>query len=119
MYGPFRRAERLPQPIWTHRFEMLPPSNPVTGNVGAIRPYARATWEIDSKDQDRSIGASSVTLGGNYSIPVAKPDNSYALFSLGASTEIGKVTGFIAGSATASRADANYWAVTVGLRLPL
>ncbi len=91
----------------------------VTGNVGAIRPYARATWEIDSKDQDRSIGASSVTLGGNYSIPVAKPDNSYALFSLGASTEIGKVTGFIAGSATASRADANYWAVTVGLRLPL
>ncbi|MET0682116.1 MAG: autotransporter domain-containing protein [Casimicrobiaceae bacterium] len=91
----------------------------VTGNVGAIRPYARATWEIDSKDQDRSIGASSVTLGGNYSIPVAKPDNSYALFSLGASTEIGSVTGFIAGSATASRADANYWAVTVGLRLPL
>jgi outer membrane lipase/esterase len=69
------------------------------GNIGAIRPYARATWEIDSKDQDRSVGASSVTLGGNYSIPVAKPDNSYALFSVGASTEFGSVTGFVAGSA--------------------
>ena len=95
------------------------PSGQVAGNVGAIRPYARATWEIDSKDQDRSIGASSVSLGGNYSIPVAKPDNSYALFSLGASTELGSVTGFIAGSATASRTDGNYWAITVGLRMPL
>jgi len=91
----------------------------VAGNIGAIRPYGRATWEIDSKDQDRSIGASSVSLGGNYSVPVAKPDNSYALFSLGASTEFGGVTGFIAGSATASRSDGNYWAITVGLRMPL
>ena len=91
----------------------------VAGNIGAIRPYARATWEIDSKDQDRSIGASSVSLGGHYSLPVAKPDNSYALFSLGASTDFGSVTGFIAGSATASRADGNYWAITVGLRVPL
>jgi outer membrane lipase/esterase len=91
----------------------------VTGNLGAIRPYARATWEIDSKDQDRSVCASSVTLGGGYCLPVAKPDNSYALFSLGASTEFGGVTGFIAGSATAGRTDGNYWAVTVGLRAPL
>ena len=44
----------------------------VAGNIGAIRPYARATWEIDSKDPERSIGASSVTLGGNYSVPVAQ-----------------------------------------------
>ena len=91
----------------------------LTGNIGAIRPYARATWEIDSKDQKRSVGASSVTLGGNYSVPIAKPDNSYALFSLGASTELGAVTGFIAGSATAGRTDGNYWAITVGLRAPL
>ena len=91
----------------------------VAGNIGSIRPYARATWEIDSKDQDRSVGASSVTLGGNYSVPIAKPDNSYALFSLGASTEVGAVTGFIAGSATAGRTDSNYWAITVGLRAPL
>ena len=91
----------------------------VAGNIGAVRPYARATWEVDSKDQERSVGASSVTLGGNYSVPVAKQDNSYALFSLGASTELGSVTGFIAGSASAGRTDGNYWAITVGLRAPL
>ncbi len=91
----------------------------VSGNLGGIRPYARATWEIDSKDQERSVCASSVTLGGHYCIPVQKPDNSYALFTLGASTELGGITGFIAGSATAGRTDGNYWAVTVGLRAPL
>jgi uncharacterized protein YhjY with autotransporter beta-barrel domain len=91
----------------------------VTGTIGAVRPYARATWEYDSKDQNRCVGASSVTLGGYYCVPVAKPDNSYALFSVGASTELGGVTGFIAGSATTGRTDGNYWAITVGLRAPL
>jgi outer membrane lipase/esterase len=91
----------------------------VTGNFGAIRPYARATWEYDSKDQDRSVCASSVTLGGHYCLPTSKPDNSYALFNLGASTDFGGITGFIAGSATAGRTDGNYWAITIGLRAPL
>jgi outer membrane lipase/esterase len=89
------------------------------GNLGSIRPYARATWEYDSKDQSRCVGASSVTLGGNYCVPVAKPDNSYALFILGASTEIGGVTGYITGTGTAGRTDGNYWSITVGLRSPL
>ena len=75
----------------------------VAGSFGAIRPYARVTWEYDSRDQERSVGASSVTLGGNYSVPVAKPDNSYALFNVGASTDFGGVTGFLAGSGTAGR----------------
>jgi len=91
----------------------------VAGNIGGFRPYARATWEIDSKDPDKTISASSASLGGTYSVPTFKPDNSYALFSLGGSTEIGGVTGFIAGSATAGRGDGNYWAVTVGLRMGL
>ena len=91
----------------------------VAGNVGSIRPFARVTWEYDARDQQRSVGASSVTLGGNYSVPVAKPDNSYALFNVGASTEFGGVTGFLTGSGTAGRGDGNYWAVTVGLRMPL
>jgi outer membrane lipase/esterase len=91
----------------------------VAGSFGAIRPYARATWEYDSRDQLRFVSASSVTLGGNYSVPVAKPDNSYALFNVGASTEFGGVTGFLSGSGTAGRGDGNYWAVTVGLRMPL
>jgi uncharacterized protein YhjY with autotransporter beta-barrel domain len=91
----------------------------VTGKIGAIRPYARAAWEIDSKDQDRNVCASSVTLGGYYCVPIQKPDNNWAIFNLGASTELGAVTGFIAGEATAGRTNGNYWAITVGLRAPL
>ena len=51
--------------------------------------------------------------------PLAGKNDAYALFNLGASTEFGSVTGFIAGSATAGRTDGNYWAVTVGVRMPL
>ncbi len=91
----------------------------VAGSFGSIRPYARATWEYDSKNPDRSISAASVTLAGNYSIPVRGPDTSYALFSVGASTEFGGVTGYVTGAGTAGRGDGNYWAVTVGLRMPL
>jgi outer membrane lipase/esterase len=91
----------------------------VAGRVGNVRPFARVTWEYDSMDDDRSVSASSVTLGGNYSIPAGKPDNSYALFNVGASTDFGGVTGFITGSGTAARDDGNYWAVTVGIRMPL
>jgi uncharacterized protein YhjY with autotransporter beta-barrel domain len=66
-----------------------------------------------------SVSASSVTLGGHYSIPVAKPDNNYAMFNLGTSADFGRITGFVYGTATAARSDSNYWAITVGIRAPL
>jgi outer membrane lipase/esterase len=91
----------------------------VTGVFSGVRPWARATWEYDSLDKDRNVTASSNTLGGWYSIPGAKPDNSYALFNVGASADFGGVTGYVSGSGTAARGDGNYWAVTVGLRMPL
>jgi outer membrane lipase/esterase len=91
----------------------------VTGTWGGVRPWARATWEYDSLDKDRNVTASSNTLGGWYTIPAAKPDNSYALFNVGAATDFGGVTGYISGSGTAARGDGNYWAITVGLRMPL
>ncbi|HVN36414.1 MAG TPA: autotransporter domain-containing protein [Casimicrobiaceae bacterium] len=90
-----------------------------TGNIGSIRPFARASWEYESLNGDRSVSASSVTLGGWYSIPAAKPDNNYALFNLGASADFGGVTGFVYGSATAGKGDGNYYAITVGVRVPL
>jgi hypothetical protein len=65
------------------------------------------------------VTASSNTLGGNYTIPAFKPDNSYALFNVGAAADLGGVTGYISGSGTAARSDGNYWAITVGLRLPI
>ena len=91
----------------------------VAGNIGNVRPFARATWEYDSMDKDRSVSASSGSLGGWYSIPVAKPDNNYALFNIGASADFGGVTGYITGSGTAARGDGNYYAITVGVRAPL
>ena len=69
--------------------------------------------------RDRSVTASSVTLGGLYTIPVARPDNNYALLNVGASADFGGVTGYITGSGTAARSDGNYYAITVGIRVPL
>lgn len=90
-----------------------------TGTWSGIRPWARATWEYDSLDKDRSVTAASNSLAGSYSIPAQKPDNNYALFNVGAAADFGGVTGYISGSGTAARGDGNYWAVTVGLRMPL
>jgi outer membrane lipase/esterase len=91
----------------------------VAGQIGTVRPFARVTWEYDSLNNDRSVTASSVTLPGSYSIPAPKPDNNYALFNFGASTDFGGVTGYITGSTTAGKSDGNYWAITVGVRVPM
>ncbi len=91
----------------------------VAGKFGGVRPFARVTWEYDSLDNDRTVTAASNTLGGWYTVPAPKPDNSYALFNVGAAADFGGVTGYISGSGTAARGDGNYWAVTVGLRMPL
>ena len=91
----------------------------IAGKLGGVRPWARATWEYDSLDNDRTVTASSNTLGGWYTVPAPKPDNSYALFNVGAAADFGGVTGYISGSGTAARGDGNYWAITVGLRMPL
>jgi outer membrane lipase/esterase len=91
----------------------------VAGKFGNLRPFARATFEYDSKDKDRVVTASSNSLNGYYTVPVAKPDNSYALFNVGTSVDWTGVTGYIVGSGTAARGDGNYWAITVGLRMPL
>ncbi|HET7097990.1 MAG TPA: autotransporter domain-containing protein [Casimicrobiaceae bacterium] len=105
-------AQKPDQLLWSLGWQ-------VTGNMGGIRPFARASWEYESLNNDRSVSASSVTLGGSYSIPVQKPDNNYALFNLGASADFGGITGFVYGSATAAKGDGNYYAITVGIRAPL
>lgn len=90
-----------------------------SGQLGAVRPFARASWEFEGRADDRSVIASVYGMGGNFSIPAHKPDNNWGLFSLGAATEFGRVTGFITGSATAGKGDGDFWGVTVGLRVPL
>jgi hypothetical protein len=79
-------------------------------------------WQTHAEGLNGSLpasGASSNTLGGWYTVPGPKPDNSYALFNVGAAADFGGVTGYVSGSGTAARGDGNYWAVTVGLRMPL
>ena len=90
------------------------------GAIGAVRPFARVTWEYDSQADTRNVSANLYGTGsGMFSVPSYQPDNNYALFNLGAATEFGKVTGYLTGSASAGKSDGNYWAVTVGIRVPL
>ena len=91
----------------------------VAGQLGAIRPFARATWEYEAKSDLRDVTASLTGMNGTLSVPAFKPDSNWANFNLGASTEFGKVTGYIQGSATAGKSDGDNYGITVGVRVPL
>ena len=84
-----------------------------------MRPFARLTWELESKDSARYVSASSVTLGGHYSVQTLKPDSSYVEYLLGVSADFGRVTGYLTGSGTSGRSDGDGYGVTVGVRVPL
>jgi len=91
----------------------------LSGNLAGIRPFGRVTWEYDSKADARSVEATPVLLGGTYSVGAYVPDDNYWLFNLGASTDFARGTVFLTGSGTASKDDGNYWAVTLGVRIPI
>ena len=91
----------------------------VTGNWSGWRPFARATWEYDFKNDERQVSATPVGMNGTYYVPVAKPDENYALFDLGVSKDFGGVTGYVAGNASAGKSNGDFWAVTVGFRMPI
>ena len=59
------------------------------------------------------------TLGGTYTVGAYRPDDNFLLFNLGASMDFGGATGFISGAATASKGDGDYYAVTLGVRIPI
>jgi outer membrane lipase/esterase len=95
------------------------------GTWGAVRPFGRATWEYEFKDDARSVTASPAA-GGSYSIGVGAPDDNWFLFNFGASMDFGqpsasygRLSGYLMGTATAGKDDGDSWAVTVGLRLPM
>jgi outer membrane lipase/esterase len=91
----------------------------VAGRIGNVRPFARVGFAFESRDDARFVSASSVTLGGDYSVPTLEPDGNYVQYLLGASADFGRVTGYVAGSATSGRSEGNDYGVTVGLRVPL
>jgi outer membrane lipase/esterase len=91
----------------------------VTGQLGAVRPYARVTWEHESKDDDRTVSATPVGLSTTYAMPVIKPDNSYANFVLGLASDFGRVTGYVSAQGTSGRNDGNGYGITLGVLVPL
>ena len=68
---------------------------------------------------ERSVQASSLSLGGTYTVPVFTPDDNWIQYQVGAAMDFGGVTGFISGSGTGSKSDGDGYGVTVGLRVPL
>ena len=92
-----------------------------SGTFGSLRPFARVTWEKEYDHGERTVRAGLVSTGGiGFGLPALRPDDSYALFGLGASTDLGqRLVGFASINATAAKNDGNYQAVTVGVRLPL
>lgn len=89
------------------------------GNISGFRPFARATWEYNFKDDIRQVTARPVGAGTSYTVPGFQQDSNWWLFDLGVSRDFGKVTGFLSGNATAGKGDGDFWAVTVGIRMPL
>jgi outer membrane lipase/esterase len=90
-----------------------------SGQLGAIRPFGRVSWEYEGQADNRLVTAGVSGMGGSFSMPAYKPDNNWALFNLGAATDFGKVTGYLTATATAGKSDGDYWAVTLGVKVPL
>jgi len=93
----------------------------VNGVIGAVRPFARVTWEKDYNNDDRTVRAGLVSTGGvGFGLPAFRADSDYVLFDIGASAALGSnVTGFISVNATGGKSDGNFQAVTLGVRVPI
>ena len=91
----------------------------LAGNIQGFRPFARVTWEYNFDADTRSVTAKSNTLAGTYTVPGFTQDDNWWLFDVGVAKDFGRVTGFLSGNVSASKGDGNYWAVTVGIRVPL
>jgi outer membrane lipase/esterase len=91
----------------------------VTGQLGMVRPFARVTWEFESKDDDRSVTATPIGGTVSYSMPALKPDDNYVRYLVGLSSDFGRFTGYVSGEGTSSRGEGNGYAITVGVRVPL
>jgi outer membrane lipase/esterase len=91
----------------------------VAGDISGFRPFARVTWEYNFDADTRSVTAKPNVLAGSYTVPGFTQDDNWWLFDVGVSKDFGRVTGFLTGNASASKGDGNYWAVTVGVKVPL
>lgn len=88
------------------------------GRVANVRPFARVALQLESKDDERFVTASSVTLGGRYAVQTLRPDRDYLQYQLGASADFDRWTAYVMGAATSGRSDGNAYSVTAGVRVP-
>jgi outer membrane lipase/esterase len=91
----------------------------VAGNWGSVRPWGRATWEYDAKADDRTVSATPMVLGGTYTVGAYRPDDNYFLLNAGAAMDVGRVTTYLSGTASGGKSDGDYYAITLGVRIPL
>jgi hypothetical protein len=77
------------------------------------------TWEYNFDADTRQVRRKVEHLAGTYVVPGFTQDDNWWLIDAGVSKDFGGVTGFLSGNASASKGDGNYWAVTVGIKVPL
>ena len=90
-----------------------------TGVYSGVRPFARVTWDFESKDDQLFVSATPVGLNGTYTIPGIKPDDNWVSYIIGASADFGGVTGFLTAAGTGGRSDGNGYGITLGVRIPM
>lgn len=91
----------------------------VAGTLGMVRPWARVTWENESKNDNRVVSATPVGLNGTYTVQALKPDRDYVRFGAGMAADFGGVTGYVAAQGTTSKSDGDGYSITLGVRVPL
>lgn len=91
----------------------------VAGQLGAVRPFGRVTWEFESKDDARTVRATPVGLNTSYAMTLGKPDDNYVRYLIGGAMDFSRVTGYITAEGTSGRDTGNGYAITVGVKVPL
>lgn len=91
-------------------------------NAGAasFKPFLRATWEYEHKNDPREVRARLVTMGGSFALPAYQADDNYVKVDVGLGVQFSKsASGFIAYHTTLDQRDNKQNAVTIGLRFAM
>ena len=85
-----------------------------------LRPWLRVAWENEHSNDGREVRASLVTMGGSFSLPAYKVDDTYGKVDVGVAAAFNPLlSAFINYSTTFSQANQKTNAVMVGLKLAM
>jgi outer membrane lipase/esterase len=96
----------------------------LTGSMAAagrmLKPFARVAYEQEHKNDDRSVRAGLVTMGGSFSMPVFKPGDTWVRLDLGLFTHLAaNLDAYVAYSGVFSQSNAKANAFTIGVKMAL